>query len=55
MSFNGAKVLGIGDRTGSVQAGKQADLVVIRGDPVAKPGKGWDTTPPSSSPTPKGW
>jgi len=37
MSFNGAKVLGIGDRTGSVQAGKQADLVVIRGDPVAKP------------------
>lgn len=37
MSLNGAKVLGIDERLGSVEAGKQADLVVIRGDLAADP------------------
>ena len=32
-SHNGAKWLGIGDKVGTVQAGKQADLVVVNGDP----------------------
>jgi enamidase len=32
---NGANYLGIGDRTGTIAAGKQADLVVINGDPSA--------------------
>lgn len=31
-SANGARVLGVFDRTGTVAAGKQADLVVLRGD-----------------------
>jgi imidazolonepropionase-like amidohydrolase len=37
MSANGAKVLGAFDQFGSITAGKSADLVVINGDPVAKP------------------
>ncbi len=37
MSLNGAKVLGGDDEFGSVAAGKRADLVVIRGDPIARP------------------
>ena len=37
MSLNGAKVLGVDDTLGSVEPGKIADLVVIRGDPVADP------------------
>lgn len=32
-SFNGAQFLGIAERVGSIAAGKQADLVVVRGDP----------------------
>jgi imidazolonepropionase-like amidohydrolase len=32
-SHNGAKWLGIGEKVGTVQAGKQADLVVVNGDP----------------------
>src|SRR5690606_17179936 len=36
MSLNGARVLGIDDRTGSIERGKQADLVVINGDPTAR-------------------
>ena len=37
MSLNGAKVLGIDEETGSVEAGKQADLVVLSGDLEADP------------------
>ena len=37
MSLNGAKVLGIDDKTGSVEPGKVADLVLIHGDIVAEP------------------
>ena len=32
-SLNGAKWLGIADKVGSLQVGKQADLVVVKGDP----------------------
>ncbi|MGO9440770.1 MAG: amidohydrolase family protein, partial [Terriglobales bacterium] len=34
-SFNGAQFMGEADRIGSIAAGKQADLVVIHGDPSA--------------------
>jgi imidazolonepropionase-like amidohydrolase len=34
-TMNGANYLGIGNRTGTLVAGKQADLVVINGDPSA--------------------
>lgn len=37
MTANGAKVLGIFDEIGTVTPGKNAELVVINGDPVAKP------------------
>ncbi len=37
MSLNGARVLGIADRLGSIVIGKTADLAVIAGDPVARP------------------
>ena len=39
MTLNGAKVLRVDDRLGSVTAGKLADLVVIRGNPIATPGE----------------
>jgi imidazolonepropionase-like amidohydrolase len=53
MSANGAKVLGIDDRVGTIETGKVADLVVVRGDVeqighirdtriVFKDGVGWD-------------
>jgi enamidase len=35
-TLNGATFLGIANRTGSIAAGKQADLVVIDGDPSAR-------------------
>ena len=34
-TYNGAVVLGLADRTGSVEVGKEADLVVLTADPVA--------------------
>jgi len=34
-SFNGAQFMGEADRIGSIVPGKQADLVVIHGDPSA--------------------
>jgi imidazolonepropionase-like amidohydrolase len=37
MSANGAKVLGVDKDLGTVAEGKIADLVVIRGDPAARP------------------
>lgn len=37
MTLNGAKVLGADRQYGSIAAGKSADLVVIRGDPIARP------------------
>ena len=38
MTLNGARILGVDNRLGSVAAGKLADLVVIRGNPIATPG-----------------
>ena len=37
MSFNGARILGVDKQLGSIAAGKLADLVVIRGNPIARP------------------
>lgn len=37
MTLNGAKILGVQDRLGSIEAGKLADLVVLRGDLAANP------------------
>ncbi len=37
MSLNGAKVLGVADRLGSIEVGKRADLVVLRGELGATP------------------
>ena len=37
MSANGAKILGVYDRLGSVERGKVADLVVLQGDLAADP------------------
>lgn len=37
MTLNGAKVLGVEKELGSIEAGKVADLVVIRGNPAATP------------------
>jgi hypothetical protein len=54
-TLNGATFLGIADRAGSIEIGKQADLVVIAGDPsedisairnvqtVYREGKGYDS------------
>jgi imidazolonepropionase-like amidohydrolase len=37
MTLNGARVLGMADQTGSIAPGKQADLVVLDGDPTQRP------------------
>ena len=33
-TYNGAVALGLDDRTGSVEVGKEADLVVLTADPT---------------------
>jgi imidazolonepropionase-like amidohydrolase len=38
MTLNGAKVLGVDNDLGSVEIGKIADLVVVRGNPANAPG-----------------
>jgi imidazolonepropionase-like amidohydrolase len=38
MTLNGARILGEEDDVGAIAPGKRADLVVIRGDPVRRPG-----------------
>ncbi|MGH7507465.1 MAG: amidohydrolase family protein, partial [Longimicrobiales bacterium] len=38
LSHNGAKILGVDDQLGSIEAGKIADLVVIQGNPIANHG-----------------
>jgi len=42
LTLNGAEVLGEAARIGSVEPGKVADLVVIRGDPVTDPAAVYD-------------
>ncbi|HUE96439.1 MAG TPA: amidohydrolase family protein, partial [Longimicrobiaceae bacterium] len=37
MTLNGAQVLGVDAELGSIEAGKIADLVVVRGDPAESP------------------
>jgi imidazolonepropionase-like amidohydrolase len=37
MTFNGAKILGVDKQLGTIAPGKLADLVVIRGNPIANP------------------
>lgn len=44
MTLNGARILGEQDRIGSIAPGKAADLVVIRGDPVATPSQIYEVT-----------
>ncbi|MEP6729374.1 MAG: amidohydrolase family protein [bacterium] len=37
MTLNGARILGIDARVGSIVPGKRADLMIVRGDPIATP------------------
>jgi imidazolonepropionase-like amidohydrolase len=37
MTLNGAKILGVDKQLGTITVGKTADLVVIRGNPIAEP------------------
>ena len=34
-TINSARAIGLGDRLGSIEVGKWADLVVVRGNPLA--------------------
>jgi imidazolonepropionase-like amidohydrolase len=34
-TYNGAKALGILDKVGTIESGKQADLVILSADPIA--------------------
>ncbi|MFW6206866.1 MAG: amidohydrolase family protein, partial [Gemmatimonadota bacterium] len=43
LTLNGARVMGIDDWTGTIETGKVADLVVIRGDPMSEPQWIYDT------------
>lgn len=42
MTLNGARILGIDAKTGSVAVGKAADLMIVRGDPIATPSAIYD-------------
>jgi hypothetical protein len=42
MTLNGARILGLDAVTGSVAVGKAADLMIVRGDPVATPSAIYD-------------
>lgn len=44
LTHNGARVLGEADRIGTIAPGMAADLVVIRGDPVATPSAIYEVT-----------
>ena len=44
MTYNGARILGVDKELGSIAAGKVADLVVIRGNPIARPSEIRQTT-----------
>ncbi len=44
LTLNGARLMGVDAWTGSVEAGKVADLVVVRGDPAADPSRIYGTT-----------
>lgn len=44
LTLNGARILGEEERIGSIAVGKAADLVVIRGDPVATPSQVYEVT-----------
>ena len=37
MTATNAKILRLDDRLGTVEAGKLADLIAVRGDPLAEP------------------
>ncbi len=44
LTLNGARILGEEERIGSIAPGKQADLVVIRGDPLRTPSQIYGVT-----------